>query len=272
MVKIGLYWQHDLDLVALYMHPDFEFTKWMKLMVLYLSDHSIVNNKDFQEKYENLFGKATGEYHNILQEEFHIPLPSSVPYHLNLSDSFAHFYLNPANEMEEKAIKYLLGFRYGSRSNGLKLLFRSFLDGVYMEPYFNEVMFSSLSRKKRKTTAKTQKTAASSKKAKQKKEIAAGNNLDNTSQVEDSFSDKTLKTYPSENSPLSMKSVVMPDTSSVSIKEEKEDTTKSFNEKTKKLIPENTVLDTQSEEADEELDDGGFDMFGAVSKLMGGGF
>jgi len=35
MVKIGLYWQHDLDLVALYMHPDFEFTKWMKLMVLY---------------------------------------------------------------------------------------------------------------------------------------------------------------------------------------------------------------------------------------------
>lgn len=27
MVKIGLYWQHDLDLVALYMHPDFEFTK-----------------------------------------------------------------------------------------------------------------------------------------------------------------------------------------------------------------------------------------------------
>ena len=49
MVKIGLYWQHDLDLVALYMHPDFEFTKWMKLMVLYLSDHNIINNKDFQE-------------------------------------------------------------------------------------------------------------------------------------------------------------------------------------------------------------------------------
>ena len=56
MVKIGLYWQHDLDLVALYMHPDFEFTKWMKLMVLYLSDHNIINNKDFQEKYDNLFG------------------------------------------------------------------------------------------------------------------------------------------------------------------------------------------------------------------------
>ena len=121
-------------------------------MVLYLSDHNIINNKDFQEKYENLFGKATGEYHNVAQEGFHIPLPSSVPYHLNLSDSFAHFYLNPANKMEEKAIKYLLGFRYGSRSNGLKVLFRSFLDGVYMEPYFNEVMFSSLSRRKRNTT------------------------------------------------------------------------------------------------------------------------
>ena len=131
MVKIGLYWQHDLDLVALYMHPDFEFTKWMKLMVLYLSDHNIINNKDFQEKYENLFGKATGEYHNVAQEGFHIPLPSSVPYHLNLSDSFAHFYLNPANKMEEKAIKYLLGFRYGSRSNGLKVLFRSLMESIW---------------------------------------------------------------------------------------------------------------------------------------------
>ena len=109
MVKIGLYWQHDLDLVALYMHPDFEFTKWMKLMVLYLSDHNIINNKDFQEKYENLFGKATGEYHNVAQEGFHIPLPSSVPYHLNLSDSFAHFYLNPANKMEEKAVPAACG-------------------------------------------------------------------------------------------------------------------------------------------------------------------
>ena len=74
MVKIGLYWQHDLDLVALYMHPDFEFTKWMKLMVLYLSDHNIINNKDFQEKYENLFGKATGEYHNVARG---ISYPSS---------------------------------------------------------------------------------------------------------------------------------------------------------------------------------------------------
>ena len=272
MVKIGLYWQHDLDLVALYMHPDFEFTKWMKLMVLYLSDHNIINNKDFQEKYENLFGKATGEYHNVAQEGFHIPLPSSVPYHLNLSDSFAHFYLNPANKMEEKAIKYLLGFRYGSRSNGLKVLFRSFLDGVYMEPYFNEVMFSSLSRRKRNTTSKASKTTLSSKKTKQKKVIATGNNLNNTTHAEDDSLDKTSKTYPSESSSVSVKSVVPSDTSSVSIKEEKKDATEPFNKETIESIPENTISETLSKEADEELDDSGFDMFGAVSKLMGGGF
>lgn len=34
----------------------------------------------------------------------------------------------------------------------------------------------------------------------------------------------------------------------------------------------NTISETLSKEADEELDDSGFDMFGAVSKLMGGGF
>lgn len=119
MVKIGLYWQHDLDLVALYMHPDFEFAKWMKLMVLYLSDHSIIPDEKFQEKYGNLMRKVTGEYQNVLQEGFYIPLPSSVPYHLNLTDCSAHFNLNPANEKDEKAINYLLGFRYGSRTNGL---------------------------------------------------------------------------------------------------------------------------------------------------------
>lgn len=179
IVKIGLYWQHDLDLVALYMHPDFELAKWMKLMVLYLSDHSIIHDEKFQEKYGNLIRKATGEYQNVAKEGFYIPLPSSVPYHLNLTDCSAHFYLNPSNEKDKKAINYLLGFRYGSRTNGLKVLFRFFLNGAYMEPYFNEVMFSSLSRRRKKTTNHTQKVATSKKrvKAPAKKNIDINTNM-----------------------------------------------------------------------------------------------
>lgn len=47
-VIVRLYWQHDLDLVALTLHPMFEMGKWMKkAMIAY----------------------AQGD------EEFHIPLP-----------------------------------------------------------------------------------------------------------------------------------------------------------------------------------------------------
>lgn len=96
--------------------------------------------------------------------------------------------------------------------------------------------------------------------------------MNNTTHAEDVSLDKTSKTYPSESSSVSVKGVVPSDTSSVSIKEEKKDTTEPFNKETIKSIPENTISETLSKDADEELDDSGFDMFGAVSKLMGGGF
>ena len=91
--------------------------------------------------------------------------------------------------------------------------------------------------------------------------------MNNTTHAEEDSLDKTSKTYPSENSSVSVKGVVPSDTSSVSIKEEKKDATEPFNKETIESIPEKL-----SKEADEELDDSGFDMFGAVSKLMGGGF
>ena len=275
MVKIGLYWQHDLDLVALYMHPDFEFAKWMKLMVLDLSDHSIIHDEDFQEKYGNLMRKVTGEYLNVSQEGFFIPLPSSVPYHLNFTDCSAHFYLNPSNEKDEKAINYLLGFRYGSRTNGLKVLFRFFLNGAYMEPYFNEVMFSSLSRRRRKKTGTTQKTAISKKKAKTatKNNTVTKNTPSSSLPPENNFIDKQINIEP----PLPKKTTVsvdndsIPNTPSVPLKEENTDENRTFNKEIKEPELQDSTLDTSTEEAEEELDDSGFDMFGAVNELMGGG-
>lgn len=276
IVKIGLYWQHDLDLVALYMHPDFEFTKWMKLMVLYLSDHSIIHDEKFQEKYGDLIRKATGEYQNVAKEGFYIPLPSSVPYHLNLTDCSAHFYLNPSNEKDEKAINYLLGFRYGSRTNGLKVLFRFFLNGAYMEPYFNEVMFSSLSRRRKKTTNHTQKVATSKKrvKAPAKKNIDIKNTSTSSFPPEDNFIDKQINIESSipKKTTVSVNNDSIPNTPSVPLQEEENtDGNRTFNKEIKESELQESILDTSAEEI-EELDDSGFDMFGAVNELMGGGF
>lgn len=276
MVKIGLYWQHDLDLVALYMHPDFELAKWMKLMVLYLSDHSIIHDEKFQEKYGNLIRKATGEYQNVAKEGFYIPLPSSVPYHLNLTDCSAHFYLNPSNEKDKKAINYLLGFRYGSRTNGLKVLFRFFLNGAYMEPYFNEVMFSSLSRRRRKTTNHTQKVAASKKrvKAPAKKNIDIKNTSTSSFPPEDNFIDKQINIEASlpKKTTVSVNNDSIPNTPSVPLQEEENtDGNRTFNKEIKESELQESTLDASAEEI-EELDDSGFDMFGAVNELMGGGF
>lgn len=274
IVKIGLYWQHDLDLVALYMHPDFEFTKWMKLMVLYLSNHNIIYDEEFQEKYGNLMRKATGEYQNVAKEGFYIPLPSSVPYHLNLTDCSAHFYLNPSNEKDEKAINYLLGFRYGSRTNGLKVLFRFFLNGAYMEPYFNEVMFSSLSRRRRNTTSHTQKVATSKKRAKTpvKKNIDIKNTPTSSFPPEDNFIDKQINIESPLKTTVSVDNDSIPNTPSVPSQEEENTAeNRTFNKEIKEPELQESTLDTSAEEIEEELDDSGFDMFGAVNELMDGG-
>ena len=63
-VIVRLYWQHDLDLVALTLHPMFEMGKWMKkAMIAY----------------------AQGD------EEFHIPLPPEMPPEKPLENCDAHF-------------------------------------------------------------------------------------------------------------------------------------------------------------------------------------
>ena len=93
-VIVRLYWQHDLDLVALTLHPMFEMGKWMKkAMIAY----------------------AQGD------EEFHIPLPPEMPPEKPLENCDAHFALDPKNEIENEVIKILQQFRNGQRNSVIKL-------------------------------------------------------------------------------------------------------------------------------------------------------
>lgn len=64
----------------------------------------------------------------------------------------------------------------------------------------------------------------------------------------------------------------IPNTPSVPLQEENTDGNRTFNKEIKESELQERALDTSVEEIEEELDDSGFDMFGAVNKLMGGGF
>ena len=82
-VIVRLYWQHDLDLVALTLHPMFEMGKWMKkAMIAY----------------------AQGD------EEFHIPLPPEMPPEKPLENCDAHLLWIPKTKLKMKLSKFYSSF------------------------------------------------------------------------------------------------------------------------------------------------------------------
>lgn len=111
-IRIGLYWQHDLDLVALRMHPDFEIGKWMKKAVI-------------------AFAKG--------DTEFRIPLPRPMPYRVELDNCSTHFALTPGKD--DEIIACMNGFRCGQRNSAIKHIFRMYLEAPYLDPYYNEKTF-----------------------------------------------------------------------------------------------------------------------------------
>lgn len=111
--RIGLYWQHDLDLVALKMHPDFNIGYWMKRAVI---------------------AYARGD------EGLVIPLPHEMPYRVEIDNCSTHFVLHP--EKEADVIACLNGFRTGHVANAIKQIFRMYLEAPYLAPYYNDEMFA----------------------------------------------------------------------------------------------------------------------------------
>lgn len=116
-VIVRFYWQHDLDLVALNMHPDFDMGPWMKRAIV---------------------AYARGD------EDFYIPLPRSMPYSVELDNCCTHFRLTPGKD--DDVIAVLNGFRSGFRNSTIKIIFRQYLKDFYLDPFLNEDTFLSKSR------------------------------------------------------------------------------------------------------------------------------
>lgn len=116
-IIVRFYWQHDIDLVALKMHPDFDMSRQMKRAVI-------------------AYARGDGD--------FSIPLPRSMPYRVELDNCSIHFRLNPGED--DDVIAVMNGFRSGFRNSALKNIFRQYLEGSYMEPFFNEQTYISKTR------------------------------------------------------------------------------------------------------------------------------
>lgn len=129
-VIVRFYWQHDLDLVALNMHPLFNMGEAMRLALIAYARE----NWDFT-----------------------IPLPDDMPYQVELDNCYAHFSLIPGED--DDVIACLNGFRSGFRNSALKLIFRRFLSGEYFAPLFNDDTYIVKSR--RRTSGSTKKQNAS---------------------------------------------------------------------------------------------------------------
>lgn len=140
-VIVRFYWQHDLDLVALNMHPDFDMGPWMKRAIV---------------------AYARGD------EDFYIPLPRSMPYSVELDNCCTHFRLTPGKD--DDVIAVLNGFRSGFRNSTIKIIFRQYLKDFYLDPFLNEETFLSKSRVHGKSaeTANRPSTTATAKTVKKK--------------------------------------------------------------------------------------------------------
>lgn len=122
-IIVRLYWQHDLDLVALCMHPDFDMKTWVKRAMIAFSKGD------------------TG---------FSIPLPRPMPYRVELDNCCIHFGLTPG--VDDETISCMNGFRYGQRNSAIKNIFRMYLEGAYLDPYYNDKMFDVKKRGSKRTT------------------------------------------------------------------------------------------------------------------------
>lgn len=116
-VIVRFYWQHDLDLVALAMHPDFDMSYWVK---------------------QALLAEARGI------EGFHIPLPASQPYSVDLESNYIHFRLTPGDE--DDVIQLISGFRSGFRNSAIKIIFRKYLENPFLDVFYNETVYRTKSR------------------------------------------------------------------------------------------------------------------------------
>ena len=116
-IIVRFYWQHDLDLVALAAHPEFDTAHWIK---------------------QALIAEVRG------RRDFTIPLPSSIPYSVDLESNYVFFTLYM--DEDEDIIHYLNGLRTGFRNSAIKIIFRKYLENPFLDVFFNENTYRTKSR------------------------------------------------------------------------------------------------------------------------------
>ncbi len=119
-VIVRLYWQHDLDLIALAKHPDFEVGRWMKKAVI-----AFVRGDD----------------------SFVIPLPRPQPYQIKLVNCDTHFALS---YKESDVIDFFKNFRYGVRNSAIKQIFRMYLERPNFQVFYDDPIYVTKARGKSK--------------------------------------------------------------------------------------------------------------------------
>lgn len=122
-VIVRLYWQHDLDLIALAKHPDFEIGRWMKKAVI-----AFVRGDD----------------------NFVIPLPRPQPYQIKLVNCDTHFVLS---YKEADVVEFFKNFRYGVRNSAIKQIFRMYLERPNFQVFYDDPIYVTKARGKSKKNA-----------------------------------------------------------------------------------------------------------------------
>ena len=248
-VIVRFYWQHDLDLVALAMHPDFDMSYWIKQALI-------------------------AEVRNL--PNFRIPLPPGQPYSIDLESNYIHFRLTP--NVDDDIISFLNGFRSGFRNSAIKIIFRKYLEQPFLDVFYNEETYRTKSRSHVKKKANKDKAVTA--KTPQKRTLVA-KPIQRKGQEPETASDMPLVSSDEIPKPNSQKSEVFEnhDLAKAAYKSEiSEAETKrqpstldhNKNASAAKEDPiqslEEDVMDLSKEEQPQEGDT--FDLFGAFEKLL----
>lgn len=115
-VRINFVPRSDLDLIALYVHPDFDMCRQMKRAVI---------------------AYVRGD------ESFLISLPNRpLPSPVQIKNYQTSFSLSP--KTDEDVIRFLSQVRYKYRGLAVKLIFRMYMERAYLDACFDEVMYPLL--------------------------------------------------------------------------------------------------------------------------------
>lgn len=228
-VIVRFYWQHDLDLVALVKHPDFEMDVMMKEA---LSAY-VRGNKDFS-----------------------IPLPAPKPYRVELDSCYIHFTLN--HQKDKDLIDFIKTIRYGFRNSALKMIFRNYMESYNMNVFFDDQNYLAKSRGAKRGEKLPGTAPASETVSSRKKFLNQGSDLEVQAERQELTRIQETPAQEPQNEKIPV--VAVENKRTEPPVPEMSDTVSVYNE------PEEDF--DLSQEEDEGMAGDGFDLFSALDKLM----